>query len=163
MSSTQSTPNLSSIQSVTARGPVSPKAPRKAYFEPYRIPGEISPRNLKRKNKSEDLRIENLWGEYIDEKVEQHTRLTLLQKMVLDVHAEYTEGEALPSEDAISLVQFAKSAKEKQEDMRREEKKKIKKQVSFRIDHEEEMESLHHEAFGMGILLRSGRQIRGSR
>ncbi|KAL8787358.1 MAG: hypothetical protein Q9213_002241 [Squamulea squamosa] len=154
MSSTQLTPNLSSIQPVTALCSVSSEAPRKAYFEPCRIPRETILRNLKRKNKSEDLRIENLWGKYIDEKVEQRWR-----KIVLDVHAEYTEGEALPSEDAISLVQFAKSAEEKQEDMRIEERKKIKKQVSFRLNHEKEMDSLHHEVFGAGKLLRSGRQI----
>ncbi|KAL8922788.1 MAG: hypothetical protein Q9172_003422 [Xanthocarpia lactea] len=142
--------------------------------------GETSPRFLKRKDRFEDL-----WGEYINERVEQRwqkvsvmplfyqrswsfssfeykrsLRGPLNSHLVLDAQAEYTEGEELPSEHAIALTQCGKSPPEVKKEYRAALIKMIKKQIAFRERHEKQMESLDPSFSNDGKVLRSGRKIR---
>ncbi|KAI4282119.1 MAG: hypothetical protein L6R38_003165 [Xanthoria sp. 2 TBL-2021] len=122
MSSTQSTPNMSSTQTTSQIGPESSKGPQEMHTEP-----ETSPKVLKRKGKSRDLNFEQAWGELLDEKVSQE-----LHKLVVDVRKEYTEGEQLPSLDAIAYTHFAKSWSEMRKALRAKEKTKIKRDLASR-------------------------------
>ncbi|KAL8757350.1 MAG: hypothetical protein Q9199_002278 [Rusavskia elegans] len=151
MSSTQFTPNMSSTQTTPEIGPDSPKGPR----EMHPVPG-TSPKILKRKGKSGDLNFEQAWGDLLDEKVRQE-----MDKLVVDVRKEYTEGEQLPSEDAIAYTHYAKSWSELKKALRAKEKTKIKRDLAFRENHERQMESMELGFIEEGRKLRSGRRIRG--
>ena len=79
---------------------------------------------------------------------------------MLDAQAEYTEGEELPSEDAIALTQCGKSPPKVKKEYRAALIEMIKKQIAVRERHEKQMDSLDPSFSKDGKVLRSGRKIR---
>ncbi|KAL8998935.1 MAG: hypothetical protein Q9169_002154 [Polycauliona sp. 2 TL-2023] len=147
---------MSSNPSSPQIGCDSPKAQRGMNPESYVTPEETSPSILKRKTKSENLNFEKLWGEYLDEKVNQE-----MVKMVVEVRKECIEGEQWPSLDAIAYTQFAMSWSELRQSLRMKEKAKIERRVHSREEHEREMESTDPVSTDQGTQLRNGRRIFG--
>ncbi|KAL8652759.1 MAG: hypothetical protein Q9226_004131 [Calogaya cf. arnoldii] len=150
---------MSTTQTAPENGPDVPKGPQGMHQEPDSIPKETRARTLKRKGKSVDLSFEKVWGEGLDKKVSEE-----LHKLVLEVRQEYTEGEELPSEDAIAYTHFAKSWSELRKAMRAKEKTKLKRHLASRDrdNHEKQMESIEPLFTGEERQLRSGRRIRCS-
>ncbi|KAL8833246.1 MAG: hypothetical protein Q9176_008055 [Flavoplaca citrina] len=185
MFSAQFTPTMSSTQITPEVGPESPKALQQMHREPYPMPGELSLKILKRKSKSGNLKFEKVWGEYLDEKVSQELqKLSMLSlhcqpstsfspsaytaslrgplksHIVREVKAEYTEGEQLPSEDAIAYTQFGRSMPELKKALRAKERTKIKQRLASRENHEKQMEEMDSVTKAEGTRLRSGRWFR---
>ena len=73
---------------------------------------------------------------------------------------EYTEGEQLPSEDAIAYTQFGKSMPELKKALRAKERTKIKQRLASRENHEKQMEAMDSVSKAEGTRLRSGRWFR---
>ncbi|KAL8671403.1 MAG: hypothetical protein Q9168_004094 [Polycauliona sp. 1 TL-2023] len=149
---------MSSNERISNNGFNSSEASSEMQPQARMVPEEASPKILKRKHKSGDLNFEKTWGGYLDEKVDQE-----LHKLALDVRKEYTEGEPLPSEDAIALTQHAKTWSELRKDWRTKEKAKIRQRIASRDEFEREMEStnLVQLVADEGTILRSGRQVLG--
>ncbi|KAL8876894.1 MAG: hypothetical protein Q9198_004985 [Flavoplaca austrocitrina] len=176
MTSTQTTPEV---------GPESQKAPEQMHKEPSPMPEETSPKILKRKSKSGNLHFEKVWGEFLEEKVSQELqRVSMLSlhsqfstsfspsentaslrgplnsHIVREVQAEYTEGEQLPSEDAIAYTQFGRSMPELKKALRAKERTKIKQRLVSRENHEKQIEAMDSVSKAEGTRLRSGRWFR---
>ncbi|KAL9619415.1 MAG: hypothetical protein Q9204_008302, partial [Flavoplaca sp. TL-2023a] len=181
LTSAQFSPTMSSTQTAPEVGPESPKAPQQMHREPYPMSGETSPKILKRKSKSGNLHFEKVWGEFLDEKVSQELqkvsmlslrcqsstslspseytaslRGPLNSHIVREVQAEYTEGEQLPSEDAIAYTQFGRSMPELKKALRAKERTKIKQRLASRENYEKQMEAVESVSKAEGTRLRSG-------